>query len=219
RGSTPVLLRGRSRAARPSPRVDRTRPVATPVLDGWPSPRGPRGPRGTEPGVQPDSSAAQSLQQRGASAAFRRIRRRRESGENAPPRRRRSRPFASSAPGPAPWNRRNGAVLRRRIAMKATLSLGRVAGIRIGVHWSVLVIFGLIAVGLAAGRLPDAHPGRSDWLYAVAGVATAVLFLLSLLAHELSHAIVARRNGVASDEITLWLLGGVARLKSEAPSP
>ncbi|GAA0664716.1 site-2 protease family protein [Streptomyces thermocarboxydovorans] len=103
--------------------------------------------------------------------------------------------------------------------MKATIFVGRVAGIRIGVHWSVLVIFGLIAVGLAGGRLPDAHPGRSGWLYAVAGAATAVIFLLSLLAHELSHAIVARRNGVASDEITLWLLGGVARLKSEAPSP
>jgi hypothetical protein len=39
-----VLLRGRSRAARPSPRVDRTRPTATSVLDGWPSPRWPRGP-------------------------------------------------------------------------------------------------------------------------------------------------------------------------------
>lgn len=53
-----MSLRGRSRAARPSPRVDRTRPAATPALDGWPSPRAPRGTRGTEPGVQPDSSAA-----------------------------------------------------------------------------------------------------------------------------------------------------------------
>lgn len=53
-----MFLRGRSRAARPSPRVDRTRPAATPVLDGWPSPRPPRGDRATEPGVQPDSSAA-----------------------------------------------------------------------------------------------------------------------------------------------------------------
>ncbi|PAZ15068.1 site-2 protease family protein [Streptomyces sp. SA15] len=103
--------------------------------------------------------------------------------------------------------------------MGATFSLGRLAGIRIGVHWSVLVIFVLIAVGLAAGRLPDTHPDRPAWLYAVVGVATAVVFLLSLLVHELSHAIVARRNGVGSDDITLWLLGGAARLKSEAPSP
>ncbi|MDQ1038991.1 hypothetical protein QFZ75_005407 [Streptomyces sp. V3I8] len=53
-----MSLRGRSRAARPSPWVDRTRPAATPALDGWPSPRPPRGSRATEPGVQPDSSAA-----------------------------------------------------------------------------------------------------------------------------------------------------------------
>ena len=103
--------------------------------------------------------------------------------------------------------------------MGTTLSLGRLAGIRIRMHWSVLVIFALIAVGLAAGRLPDAHPGRPAWLYGLVGAATAVVFLLSLLAHELSHAIIARRNGVGSDDITLWLLGGAARLKSEAPSP
>ncbi|MER5213594.1 site-2 protease family protein [Streptomyces sp. NPDC002838] len=48
---------------------------------------------------------------------------------------------------------------------------------------------------------------------------TAVVFLLSLLAHEISHALVARRNGVPVDDITLWLLGGVARLKSEASTP
>lgn len=48
--------------------------------------------------------------------------------------------------------------------MRSTFSLGSLAGIRIGVHWSVLVIFVLIAFGVAAGRLPDAHPGRPAWL-------------------------------------------------------
>jgi len=103
--------------------------------------------------------------------------------------------------------------------MGATLSLGRLAGIRIGVHWSVLVIFTLITLGLAGERLPDSQPGRPAWLYVLVGLATAVVFLLSLLAHEVSHAVVARRNGVAVDDITLWLLGGAARLKGEAPSP
>jgi Zn-dependent protease/CBS domain-containing protein len=45
------------------------------------------------------------------------------------------------------------------------------------------------------------------------------VFLLGLLAHELSHAVVARRHGVAVDDITLWLFGGVARLRGEAPDP
>ncbi len=102
--------------------------------------------------------------------------------------------------------------------MKATFSLGRVAGIRIGVHWSVLVIVIVLALGLA-GRFPDVYPDRPPWQYWLTGLLGAVVFLLSLLAHELSHALVARRNGVDVDDITLWLLGGIARLKSEAPTP
>ncbi|WP_175412494.1 site-2 protease family protein [Streptomyces sp. TRM64462] len=102
--------------------------------------------------------------------------------------------------------------------MKATFSLGRLGGVRVGVHWSVLVIVAVVAVALA-GRLPDAHPGRPTWAYLLTGLGAAVVFLLCLLAHELSHAVVARRHGVAVEDITLWLLGGVARLRSEARSP
>lgn len=103
--------------------------------------------------------------------------------------------------------------------MRATFTLGRIAGIRVGVHWSVVLIFALIAVGLAQGELPDAVPGRARGLYWVAGLAAAVVFFGSLLAHELAHAVVARRNGVSADDIVLWLLGGMARLRSEASSP
>ncbi|GEB57435.1 site-2 protease family protein [Streptomyces gardneri] len=103
--------------------------------------------------------------------------------------------------------------------MRPTFVLGRIAGVRIGVHWSVLLIFAVIALGLAEGRLPEAHPGHGWPAYWAAGILTAVVFFASLLAHELAHAIVARRNGVEVDDIVLWLLGGVARLKAEAPNP
>ncbi|MEV0173574.1 site-2 protease family protein [Streptomyces sp. NPDC050803] len=103
--------------------------------------------------------------------------------------------------------------------MKETLPLGRIAGVRVGLHWSVLVIVGLVTVTLAAGRFPDAHPGHRSGLYWTLALLTALVFLASLLAHELAHAIVARRNGVTVDGITLWMLGGVARLHSEAPTP
>ncbi|MFB7917129.1 site-2 protease family protein [Streptomyces sp. NPDC056061] len=103
--------------------------------------------------------------------------------------------------------------------MRATFVLGRIAGVRVGVHWSVLLIFGIIAFGLSQGRLPETHPGRSWAVYWAAGLCTAVVFFASLLAHELAHAIVARRNRVEVDDIVLWLLGGVARLKGEASSP
>ncbi|MBN0043667.1 site-2 protease family protein [Streptomyces actuosus] len=103
--------------------------------------------------------------------------------------------------------------------MKETLPLGRIAGIRVGLHWSVLVIIALVAGTLAVGRFPDAYPGHSAWAYWILALLAAVVFLGSLLAHELAHAVVARRNGVAVDDITLWMLGGVARLHSEARTP
>jgi Zn-dependent protease len=103
--------------------------------------------------------------------------------------------------------------------VRATFVLGRMAGVRIGVHWSVLLIFGLIAFGLARGRLANAYPDQPAAAYWAAGLLAAVVFFCSLLAHELAHAIVARRNGIDVDDIVLWLLGGAARLKSEASNP
>ncbi|RVU22971.1 site-2 protease family protein [Streptomyces antnestii] len=90
---------------------------------------------------------------------------------------------------------------------------------RVGLHWSVLVIVALVTVALANGRFPDAHPGHSAVAYWSLAVLTAVVFLISLLAHELAHAVVARRNAVQVEGITLWMLGGAARLRGEAPSP
>ncbi|MGW7543187.1 site-2 protease family protein [Streptomyces sp. NPDC054770] len=103
--------------------------------------------------------------------------------------------------------------------MDESLSLGRIAGVRVGLHWSVVVIVALITVALARGRFPAAHPGHSLVAYWGLAVLTAVVFLFSLLAHELAHAVVARRNGVEVEGITLWMLGGAARLRGEAPSP
>ena len=103
--------------------------------------------------------------------------------------------------------------------VRATLKLGRIAGVEVGVNWSALVIVLLIVAGLAGGQLPDAYPGHSAVVYVLAALTTAVLFLASLLAHELAHAAVARRNGVDVQSITLWLLGGVAQLKGEPRSP
>ncbi|MFF7125628.1 MULTISPECIES: site-2 protease family protein [unclassified Streptomyces] len=103
--------------------------------------------------------------------------------------------------------------------MDETLPLGRIAGVRVGLHWSVLVIVALVTVALAHGRFPAAHPGHSAIAYWALAVVTAVVFLVSLLAHELAHAVVARRNGVQVEGITLWMLGGAARLRGEAPSP
>ena len=103
--------------------------------------------------------------------------------------------------------------------MEGSIRLGRVAGIRVGANWSLLVLFWLIAWGLATGVYPNEDAGHSDAAYWAAAVATALLFYGALLAHELAHAVMARRQGVPVEGITLWLFGGVTRMKGEAASP
>ncbi|GAA3162159.1 site-2 protease family protein [Blastococcus jejuensis] len=103
-------------------------------------------------------------------------------------------------------------------AGRGTFPVGRIAGVRVAVHWSVLAIVGLIAWALSAEVLPAADPGEPAWVYVVTGACTAIAFVLGLLAHEVSHAVVARHHGVAVEGITLWLFGGVARLRGEAPT-
>lgn len=101
--------------------------------------------------------------------------------------------------------------------MRQTVRLGRVAGIPVGIHWSVLVIMLLLAQVLAVSILPAGAPGLSAVVYWAVALVVTALFLLALLAHEMSHALVARRFGVRVRRITLWLLGGVAELDGEAP--
>ncbi|MFD0663930.1 site-2 protease family protein [Thermocatellispora tengchongensis] len=103
--------------------------------------------------------------------------------------------------------------------MRSSISLGRIGGVPVGLNISVLFIVAILVAGLAFGRFPVAFPGHSVALYLLAAVVTAVLFLGSLLAHELAHAFVARRDGIEVEGITLWLLGGVAQLRGQARTP
>ncbi|HMA47503.1 MAG TPA: site-2 protease family protein [Frankiaceae bacterium] len=103
--------------------------------------------------------------------------------------------------------------------MTDTIRLGRIAGVRVGVNWTVLAIFALLVYGLGAGRFPDVYPDRPAWAYAVAALVAGVVFFASLLAHEIAHAVVAKRFGLEVEGITLWLLGGVARIRGASPSP
>jgi Zn-dependent protease len=103
--------------------------------------------------------------------------------------------------------------------MRSSFRLGTIAGVRVSANWSVLVIGALITFTTATVLLPSAVAGLNPitaWCLAILG---AGAFFASLVAHEVSHAVVARRAGVPTDEITLWLFGGVAKLQSEAPTP
>ena len=102
--------------------------------------------------------------------------------------------------------------------MTAGIRLGRIFGIEIGFNWSLVLIFGLIAWTLAESELPanvPHQPVAAYWLTAVAG---ALAFYACLLAHELSHSLVARSRGMRVKGITLWLFGGVSQLEGEPSS-
>jgi Zn-dependent protease/CBS domain-containing protein len=103
--------------------------------------------------------------------------------------------------------------------MSDTIRLGRVLGFPLAVHWSVLVLLWLFTWSLAGNLLPEAAPGHRSGTYWLVGLAGATTLMASLLAHELAHALVARRCGVGVTGVTLWLFGGVATLKDEARSP
>ncbi|MER3488203.1 MAG: site-2 protease family protein [Chloroflexota bacterium] len=102
--------------------------------------------------------------------------------------------------------------------MGASIEIGRIAGIRVGVNWSWLIVFALIAWTLADAVFPSQNPGLSDGTYVAMAIVAALLFFASLLLHELGHAVQARREGMEIEGITLWLFGGVAQFKGAFPS-
>jgi Zn-dependent protease len=107
---------------------------------------------------------------------------------------------------------RNGGLL------DPTVSLGRFAGVRVGLNWSWLIIFILLVWSLGTSYFPSRYPFLTGAAYFWMGVAAAILFFGSLLLHELGHAFQARREGMQIDGITLWLFGGVARFKGMFPT-
>jgi Zn-dependent protease/CBS domain-containing protein len=100
--------------------------------------------------------------------------------------------------------------------MDASVRLGRVAGIEVGVHWSLAIVFVLIVWTLAGQVFPAMVPDQPQAAYWLISVLAVLLFYVSLLSHEMGHALVARRLGVSVEGITLWIFGGVARLSGDA---
>ena len=95
------------------------------------------------------------------------------------------------------------------------LQIARVIGIPIYLHFSWLIIFGLIVWTLSTGYFPAQHPdfpASSSW---AKGLVASLLFFVSIVFHELGHAVVALRHGLRTRSITLFVFGGVAQLEKD----
>lgn len=103
--------------------------------------------------------------------------------------------------------------------MKASIRLGRIAGVPLAAHWSAMVFPLLVAQILGTTILPRADRGASAAAVWLVAFVVALALVGCLVLHELAHAIVARRKGLAVDGITLWMLGGVTTIRGEMDSP
>jgi Zn-dependent protease len=94
--------------------------------------------------------------------------------------------------------------------------LGSIFGFEIRIDFSWFIIFFLILWSFSASVFPAQIPGQPAVLYLTMGTLAALLFFASLLAHELAHSLVARAKGIPVEGITLFIFGGMARMRLEA---
>lgn len=102
---------------------------------------------------------------------------------------------------------------------KNKLTLFTIAGFKIQADFSWLILAALITWTLATGLFPRNVPGVSTAIYWIMGFIGAVGIFGSIIFHELSHSLAARRFGMEIEGITLWIFGGVAHMEENPPSP
>ncbi|MBZ5566378.1 MAG: site-2 protease family protein [Acidobacteriia bacterium] len=100
--------------------------------------------------------------------------------------------------------------------MQAQIKLGRLFGIRIGLHYSWFIIAFLIVFSLVE-QFSTVH---RDWSHSViwgTAILTAALFFVCIVLHELGHSVVAQSRGIRVPSIVLFALGGVSQMEKESP--
>jgi Zn-dependent protease/CBS domain-containing protein len=105
------------------------------------------------------------------------------------------------------------------MTLTRSIPLGRILGIPIGLDYSWFLIFALVTWSLAGSYFPEQYPGWGAGLYWGVGLATSLLFFASVLLHELGHSVIALRNDIPVQSITLFIFGGVAQIGREPGSP
>lgn len=100
-----------------------------------------------------------------------------------------------------------------------SIRLGKIMGIPVRIHYTLWLVFILIAWSLAHGYMPRQYPGLSTLTYWAIGITSAIILFASVLVHELSHSYIAKKNGLPIARITLFFFGGVSEMTEEPQDP
>jgi len=98
------------------------------------------------------------------------------------------------------------------------VTLFRLFGFEVRLDASWLIIAVLVTWSLAAGVFPYLYPGLPRETYWIMAVVGALGLFISIVVHEFSHSLVARRFGMPMKGITLFIFGGVAEMGDEPPT-
>jgi Zn-dependent protease len=96
-----------------------------------------------------------------------------------------------------------------------SLQVAKVKGIPIKLHFTLAIVFALIAWTLAVNYMPLFYPDLPESAYWTMGILGAIILFISVLLHELSHSMVAKRYGYKVRQIILFVFGGVSDIRDE----
>ena len=100
-----------------------------------------------------------------------------------------------------------------------SLQIGRIRGIGIRLHFTLVIAFALLAWTISTYFMPQYVSDLSQMDYWVLGIVSTVLLFFSILLHELSHSLMSQRHGIPVKSITLFIFGGVSDISKEPKSP
>lgn len=89
--------------------------------------------------------------------------------------------------------------------------------VKIDISWIVIAF--LVAWSLSTGLFPFEYKGLTAGTYWIMGIAGALGLFVSIIVHEFTHSLIARKNGIPMKGITLFIFGGVAEMGDEPPGP
>jgi Zn-dependent protease/CBS domain-containing protein len=96
-----------------------------------------------------------------------------------------------------------------------SVTLGKIMGIPVRIHYTLWLVFLLISWSLATGYMPLEYPKLPVLIYWAIGIASAIILFASVLIHELMHSYIAKKKGLPIARITLFFFGGVSEMSEE----